>query len=266
MLAVAPIFATAPSVLGLGGLVVGIVVGLTGMGGGALLTPLLVVGLGLPAGVAVSSDLVVSLLMKPVGAFTHHRRGGVRKDIVRWLATGSVPAAFLGAAAMNLVLAPRAGKSVEPIIGTSLLVAAVFIVVRLVHTRKAGGARTNDAPALRRNTTLAIGILGGFIVGMTSVGSGSLMLVLLAWCYPTLTGTTLVGTDLTQAVPLVAAAAAGHVIFGNPRLGLIIPLVIGALPGTWLGARLAHRVPERLLKPIIVFVLTASGLKLLRVI
>ena len=263
MLAAAHVLATAPSVLGLGGLLVGIVVGLTGMGGGALLTPLLVIGLGLPAGVAVSSDLVVSLIMKPVGAATHHRRGAVRRDIVRWLATGSVPAAFLGAAFLNLVLSKHAAKSIEPLIGTSLLVAAAFMVYRLLH-RSSGIESTT--PLLRRNATLAIGIAGGFVVGVTSVGSGSLMLVLLTWCYPALTGSTLVGTDLTQAVPLVAAAAAGHLLFGQPHIGLIIPLLIGAVPGTWVGARLAHRVPERFLKPAIATVLTASGLKLLRVI
>jgi uncharacterized protein len=252
----------APSVIATGGLLVGIVVGLTGMGGGALLTPFLVLGLGLPANVAVSSDLVVSLAMKPVGAFTHNRRGGVRRDIVRWLAYGSVPAAFIGAAAVNLYVSDSGAKRLEPAIGVTLLVAATFMILRVIKKKHPSSA---DVP-VRALPTLVIGILGGLLVGFTSVGSGSLMLVLLGWCYPALAGSTLVGTDLAQAVPLVAAATAGHLLFGHPSVSLILPLLVGALPGVWFGAKIAHRVPDKILRPVLAFVLTVSGLKLLKVL
>ena len=244
-----------------GGLCVGVLVGMTGMGGGALLTPLLVLGLGLPARVAVSSDLVVSLFMKPVGALTHSRKGSVRRDIVGWLAAGSVPAAFAGSVAINRFVGKNSETMVEPIIGAVLFLAAALMVVRIFRTAR----RTVDgftAPALRIAPTIAIGAAGGFLVGLTSVGSGSLMLVLLSWCYPKLAGSTLVGTDLMQAVPLVASAALGHVIFGDARISLIVPVLFGALPGAWMGARLAHRVPELVLRPILALVLGASGLRL----
>ncbi len=257
--------AASSPVIAVGGLCVGVLVGMTGMGGGALLTPLLVLGLGLPARVAVSSDLVVSLFMKPVGALTHSRSGGVRRDIVRWLAAGSVPAAFAGAVFVNLVLGHNSGTRIEPLIGAMLCVAASLMVVRIIRSAR----KTVDGlspVALRIAPTVAIGIAGGFVVGVTSVGSGSLMLVLLSWCYPKLSGQTLVGTDLMQAVPLVASAALGHVIFGEARISLILPVLFGALPGTWLGARLAHRVPEHALRPILAVVLGASGLRLVGVI
>lgn len=256
------VLATASSpTIAAGGLCVGVPVGMTGMGGGAVLTPLLALGLGLPARVAVSSDLVVSLFIKPVGALTHSRKGSVHRDIVWWLAAGSVPAAFAGSVAMNRFVGEGSETQVEPIIGAVLLLAATLVIVRMVRS-----ARTTvdgfAAPPLRIAPTIAIGAAGGFIFGLTSVGSGSLMLVLLSWCHPKLAGSTLVGTDLMQAVPLVASAALGHVIFGDARLSLIIPVLFAALPGTWMGARLAHRVPELVLRPILALVLGASGLRL----
>ena len=248
-----------------GGLCVGVLVGMTGMGGGALLTPLLVLGLGLPARVAVSSDLVVSLFMKPVGALTHSRKGSVRRDIVTWLAAGSVPAAFAGSVAINRLVGKTSETRVEPIIGAVLFLAATLMIVRMVRSaRPANDGLT--VPPLRIAPTIAIGAAGGFLVGLTSVGSGSLMLVLLAWCYPKLAGSTLVGTDLMQAVPLVASAALGHMIFGDARISLIVPVLFGALPGAWVGARLAHRVPDVVLRPILALVLGASGLRLVGLI
>jgi uncharacterized protein len=248
--------------LTLGGLVVGIVVGLTGMGGGALLTPLLVIGFGIPARAAISSDLVVSLLMKPAGAAAHHQHGSIRRDLVRWLATGSIPAAFVGAALVNLVTTKHSNTFSEHLIGAALLLASAVFIVRALRKSKA----VADQPPLRRGLTLAIGVAGGFIVGATSVGSGSLMMVLLTWAYPTLAAKTLIGTDLAQAVPLVASAVLAHMFFGEIRIALVLPLLIGAIPGAWIGGQLAHRVPDRALKPVLAVVLATSGLKLLRFI
>ena len=125
-------------------------------------------------------------------------------------------------------------------IGVTLCIAASLMVVRIIRSARTTAEGLGPI-ALRIAPTFAIGAAGGFVVGLTSVGSGSLMLVLLSWCYPKLAGPTLVGTDLMQAVPLVASAALGHVIFGDARISLILPVLLGALPGVWLGARQAPK-------------------------
>jgi hypothetical protein len=249
------------------GLVVGVLVGLTGMGGGALLTPLMVLVFHVDPAAAVSSDLVVSLAMKPVGGAVHWRRGTVRSDIVRWLVVGSVPAAFAGAVILDLLDASSVDDVVRRALGVALIAAATSMVLRsrLLARRMRGADLVATAP-VRPLPTLAVGVFGGLLVGITSVGSGSLMIVLLLVLYPTLAGASLVGTDLVQAVPLVGAAALGHMLFGSVDVDLMIPLLVGALPGVYVGARLSSRAPERVVRPMLFTVLFASGLKLLQVI
>ena len=217
------------------GLLAGLAIGLTGMGGGVLLTPIMVLLLGVPAHTAIGNDLVISLLVKPVGAFNHGRAGTVRRDIVIRLAIGSVPAAFLGAATANRLFAGQ-DHALEIVLGGTLLISAVMMIVRMTFRRE---APTGDAaPSTRRSAaTIAVGVGGGFLVGLTSVGSGSLMLVLLMWLYPKLSSKELVGTDLVQAVPLVAAAAAGHLLLGDIRFSVVAPVLIGAFAGVWPGSR-----------------------------
>lgn len=243
----------------------GLMVGLTGMGGGALLTPMLVIFFGVDPLTAVSSDLVVSLVMKPVGGAVHWRRGTVRRDIVAWLVLGSVPAAFGGA----VLLDHLGSASVEPLLrkalGVALLASATSMILRARLARGRDDAEA-PAPVVRPLVTLAIGVVGGVMVGLTSVGSGSLMIVALMFLYPTLTSGQMVGTDLVQAVPLVAAAALGHMIFGQVHLALATDLLVGALPGVYLGARLSSRASQKVVRPALLTVLTASGLKLLQVI
>ncbi len=262
--------------LALGALVVGVVVGLTGMGGGALMTPMLVLFFGVSPLAAVSSDLVASAVMKPVGSVVHLRHGTVRLDLVRWLCVGSVPAAFAG------VLVARAlghGHNVDDLIqkalGIALIIAATGLFVR-AYLRLAERARHRDArrphdpagpPAIdvRVVPTVLIGMIGGLVVGMTSVGSGSLIIIALMGLYPTLRASELVGTDLVQAVPLVASAAVGHLIFGDFRLGVTGALLAGSIPGAYIGAQLSSRLPGALIRRALAFVLLASALKLLGV-
>ena len=259
--------------LALGALVVGVVVGLTGMGGGALMTPMLVLFFGVSPLAAVSSDLVASAVMKPVGSAVHIRNGSVRWDLVRWLCLGSVPAAFCG------VLIERAlghGQHVENLIqralGVALVIAAVGLFVR-AYLRLAERARNRDASrqadplgppqiVVRPIPTVLIGIVGGVVVGMTSVGSGSLIIIALMYLYPTLRASELVGTDLVQAVPLVASAAIGHLIFGDFQLSITSALLVGSIPGAYLGAKLSTRLPGALIRRVLAFVLLASALKL----
>ena len=199
------------------GLLIGLVVGLTGVGGGALMTPVLVLFFGVPPLAAVSSDLVVSLLMKPVGAAVHLRRGTVNRPLVAWLVLGSVPSAFLGVLVLKAL---GDGDLVQEVVklalGIALLVASTTIIVksylqmrgfaRARRIRLAGGTVLPPKPlVVRPIPTLLIGVVGGFVVGMTSVGSGSLIIALLL--YPTIRSSEVIGTDLVQAVPLVGTAA-----------------------------------------------------------
>ena len=249
----------------LAGAIVGFAVGLTGMGGGALMTPVLVIILHVQPAAAVSSDLVASVFMKPVGSAVHLRRRTVHLKLALWLAVGAVPAGFAGAAFLNLV---AHGKTVENDIkyalGTALLVAVVGLAARS-FTRQPAPSGDGAFPAVRVVPTVVVGVLGGFIVGVTSVGSGSLMIVALMFLYPTLTGGQLVGTDLVQSVPLVAAAALGQLIFGQVQFGLTVSLLLGSIPAVYLGARLSASAPNGLLRGAIAVMLLLSGLKLLSV-
>lgn len=243
------------------GLIAGLAIGLTGMGGGVLLTPIMVLFLGVPPGVAVSNDLLISLAVKPIGAFTHSRAGTVRRDIVLRLAAGSVPAAFLGAVLVNMWFG-TSPDTLKYLIGGTLLVAAVMMVVRLFTRSKQSG----DVSPVRTAPTVVIGVVGGLLVGMTSVGSGSLMLVLLSILYPALASRTLVGTDIAQAIPLVASAALGHLLFGDIRFSIVLPVLLGAFPGVWLGSRWSVRMPDATLRPMLLVLVGASGLRLVGIV
>ncbi len=260
--------------MALAGLFVGFVVGLTGMGGGALMTPILVMFFHVPPLAAVSSDLVASLLMKPIGGAVHARRGTVNRQLVLWLCAGSVPAAFGG------VLVLRAfgdGEQVQQVVkfalGVAILVAAATIVLKSFVTlwQRARELRLGlfpdriDTIVVRPVPTVLVGVLGGFVVGMTSVGSGSLIIVLLLMLYPRIKAAQLVGTDLVQAVPLVGAAALGHALFGEVRLDITTSLLLGSIPGVYVGARLSSSAPQSLVRRALVVVLLASGLKLVGV-
>jgi hypothetical protein len=258
----------------LAGLIVGVVVGLTGMGGGALMTPVLVLLFGVQPLAAVSSDLVAAFVMKPVGGAVHARRGTVNTSLVLWLCVGSVPAAFCGVFVLRAV---GGGSGVQDAVtlalGVALLLAAATMVVkafmqlrRNARDRATGITRDAAAPVVVRPLpTAAIGAAGGLVVGMTSVGSGSLIIVMLLLLYPLLRANDLVGTDLVQAVPLVGSAALAHVLFGEFQLGLTASLLIGAVPGVYLGARWSAVAPGWLIRRALVIVLTASALKLLDV-
>jgi len=248
----------------LAGLFVGFVVGLTGMGGGALMTPILVLLFKVQPLAAVSSDIVASMIMKPVGGGVHWRRGTVNTELVRWLVVGSVPSAFLG---VLLLKSSGQGEAlqhhVKVALGIALLIVAVGLIIRPLLSR---GRQAGDslAPlAVKKWQTVLIGIVGGLVVGLTSVGSGSLMIILLLMLYPKLRLSELVGTDLVQAIPLVASAALGHAFFGDFRLALTASILIGSVPGVFIGAQLSSRAPDKLIRPALILVLLGSSLKLL---
>jgi uncharacterized protein len=255
---------------------IGIVVGLTGMGGGALMTPVLVLFFSVQPLAAVSSDLVASAVMKPVGSLVHLRRGTVHLGLVKWLCVGSVPAAFAGVLVARLL---GAGDQVQSVIRMALAIALlcsaaglmVRAYIRLIEHARVRDGRAAPLPQgrprvdVRPFPVVLVGILGGLVVGMTSVGSGSLIIIALMALYPRLKASELVGTDLVQAVPLVASAAIGHILFGDFHLALTTSLLVGSVPGVWLGAHLSARAPGGLVRRALGFVLLASALKLLDV-
>lgn len=250
----------------LAGVIVGFAVGLTGMGGGALMTPVLVLLLHVQPGAAVSSDLVASVFMKPVGGAVHLRRGTVHLRLAAWLVAGAAPAAFAGAALLHLLAHGEALQNdIELGLGAALFVAVAGIVVRSFVAPKVVAAGDERWPRVRPVPTLLVGVIGGVIVGMTSVGSGSLMIVALMFLYPTLTGSQLVGTDLVQSVPLVASAALGQVLFGQVSMSVTTSLLLGSLPAVYLGARLSAAAPTRMMRPAVAVVLLVSALKLVGV-
>jgi uncharacterized protein len=248
----------------IGSAVVGMLVGLTGAGGGALMTPMLILLFKVTPPAAISSDLVAAVLMRPVGAAVHLRKGTVNLRLVGWMALGSVPMAFAGAYFLHLLGGTKSAQThVEQALGAALLTGAAAMVIRYFMDIRSGSDRSaaiRDV-VVKPLPTLLIGMLGGVIVGMTSVGSGSLMIVLLLFAYPALSARTLVGTDLTQAVPLTAAAALGALIFGSVQFGVTASIVIGSVPAVLIGSLLSSRAPDRYLRPAITFVIFASGLK-----
>lgn len=249
---------------------VGIVVGLTGMGGGALMTPALIF-LGVSPTAAVANDLVAASVNKSVGAAVHWREGSPNLKLAMWLIIGSVPTAFAGAFIIQSV--GGAGESeqnafVMYAIGVALLFTAATYVLRMYLNLRIvtnGGSLGQDDPVVKPLPTLLVGAVGGLLVGITSVGSGSLIMVAMLLIYPTLSAVKLVGTDLVQAVPLVLSAAISHVLVSGVDWAVLIPLVVGGTPGTFLGSKLANWVSQSVVRRGIVIVLTLTGLKMLGV-
>ena len=248
------------------GLLVGMVVGITGMGGGALMTPaLLFLGVG-GASSVVTADLTASAVYKAGGAAVHWREGSPNLRLAGYLIAGSVPMAFLGPHVIRW-LAPGEDidKALQMAIGFALLFAATTIALRLyVQLRRVRrGQHLEQEPVIRPVLTVLIGAVGGLLVGITSVGSGSVIMIALVTLYPTLSAVKLVGTDLLQAVPLVTAAAISNIITYGLDWSILIPLIIGSVPGTIIGARIAPRVPSSVIRRGLMAVLTVSGLALL---
>jgi len=247
----------------LGSAVVGLLVGLTGAGGGALMTPMLILLFSVKPAAAISSDLVAAVVMRPVGAVVHLRKGTVNLRLVGLMTLGSAPMAFLGAWLLSLLgHTSSASQDVEIALGTALLAGAAAMVLRYIMDRKSGPRTAKVAEVrIRPVPTVAIGMICGLIVGMTSVGSGSLVIVLLLFAYPLLSARRLVGTDLTQAVPLTTAAALGALVFGHVEFRMTASIVVGSVPAVLIGSLLSSRAPDRYIRPAITFVIFVSGLK-----
>lgn len=236
--------------------VVGLSVGLTSCGGGSLLTPALVLFLSLAPSEAVGTSALIGALMKIVAGITYARRGSVHWPTVLRLAAGSVPGAAVGVLFLNQLPPALVEVVISKGLGLSMALVGVTLVIRLVQ-----GEAPSDRPLPGARVTIAFGAAIGLLVSVTSVGSGSLVMCVFTQFFP-LSAATLVGTDIVHAVLLSGTSAIGHAASGRVDPALAVAVLAGALPGTWLGARLATGLPDRPLRTGLALIVLASGVQL----
>jgi uncharacterized protein len=244
------------------GLAVGVLVGMTGMGGGSLMTPMLILIFGFDPKTAVGTDILHGAIFKSFGAWRHRRLGNVHLPLAAWLFLGSGPFSLLGVQLASS-FSDGAQSAMTKIIGAALILGGLGFLAKTFVS-----GHTSDAPfSLTRRDKLvavAIGASCGFVVGLTSVGSGTFFGLFMLFLFP-LSATRMVGTDVTHAAALLWVAGAGHLLHGNVDLHAIAWLLIGSIPGVLVGSNLSIRVPERGLRVAFAFVLGLSGIKLVDV-
>lgn len=249
------------------GFLVGILVGTTGVGGGSLMTPALILVFGTAPTTAIGTDLAYAAVTKTVGGWRHWRSGTVDMKIALWLAVGSLPGALGGVEVLH-VLEDALGKqqfddTILMMVGAALLVTAIAVLARAVLQRVRNERDTIDPFELRHKVAAVLtGVTVGFVLGLTSAGSGALIAVALIIAYR-LRPRRVVGTDVFHAAILLWVAAAAHFFSGNVDLLLALNIMIGSIPGVWIGSDLATRLPEGALRPALAIVLLAAGLALL---
>ena len=249
------------------GLLTGLLVGMTGMGGGSLMTPILVFLFGIPPATAIGTDIAHGAAFKTVGAVQHRRMGNVRARLAGWMLIGSAPASLLGVW-LNVQITERYGDDVKSVMGQVLGAALLFGAVGLIAKSlvQTGPARRGRWKLTRRDRAAAviIGVLGGFIVGLTSVGSGVFFGLTLLVIFP-LRAHKVVGTDIFHAAVLLYVAGAAHWFAGNVDFGILFWLLLGSIPGVLMGGRLTVSIPEQNLRLLLAAVLALAGIKLLDV-
>lgn len=248
----------------LSGLAIGVIVGLTGVGGGSLMTPLLLTVFQLHPVVAIGTDLCFAAITKTAGSVSHHRAGHVDWRITRLLLAGSLPAAVLTLVAMHLSGLQKTGLSwLTTLLGIALLLTALTVAFQRAW-RNLGTRLERWLPAHRKaGLTIASGALLGALVSMSSIGAGALGATLILLLYPRLTPQQIVGTDIAHAVPLTLVAGIGHAVLGHVDWNLLGALLIGSLPGIWIGAQLTRRMPENLVRALLCAALVGAGLKVI---
>lgn len=253
--------------LALVGLLTGLLVGMTGMGGGSLMTPILVFLFGIPPATAIGTDIAHGAAFKTVSAVQHRRMGNVRARLAGWMLLGSAPASLLGVL-LNVELVRRYGDDIESVLGqvlgAALLFGAVGLIAKSVVQRDLGAKRKWRLSNRDRVAAVLIGVFGGFIVGLTSVGSGVFFGLTLLVIFP-LRAHKVVGTDIFHAAVLLYVAGAAHWAAGNIDFGILGWLLLGSIPGVLIGGRLTLSIPEQSLRLILAGVLGLAGVKLLNV-
>lgn len=248
------------------GLFIGFLIGLTGMGGGALMTPaLILLGLARPA-LAVGTDIVWSALTRVVGSFVHIRQKTVDRVIVKRLAFGSVPGAALGVASLAWLRhhgVSSEDKLVVWVLGSALIIVGLSLFVRMLLGSSLPIPGQEGASRGPSWLTTVIGAVVGFVVSISSVGAGSLIVASLVFIYPTTPLKRLVGSDVVHGLFLLGVAALGHAGLGTIDYRLLGGLLFGSLPGVWIGSRLSARFPDQVLRPVLATTLLYLGLKLI---
>lgn len=245
------------------GLVVGFIVGLTGVGGGSLMTPLLVLGFGVQPAVAVGTDLLYASITKAGGAWVHGRRGNVDWRIAGWLAAGSVPAALLTLGLLRWAQADLDGLSpvITTTLGAALILTACSVLFKdrlLAIARRRDPLRARSGPA----ATIAVGAVIGAMVTLSSVGAGAVGAAALLFLYPGVAASRIVGTDIVHAVPLALVAGLGHATLGTVDYGVLGWLLLGSLPGIFVGSHFAGSLPNSIVRGALAGVLALVGAKL----
>ena len=248
------------------GLVVGFIVGLTGVGGGSLMTPILL-WFGIPPTTAVGTDLLYAAFTKMGGVFVHHKKKNINWSITGWLSLGSVPAAVVTLWVLNSIKTDI--SSINSIIkyslGWALLFTSIAVLFKkklLVLSQKHSGDKFHSESKTQNLLTVAIGVLLGVTVTLTSIGAGALGTVTLFFLFPLLPTPKLVGTEIAHAVPLTLVAGLGHASMGNLDVALLSQLLIGSLPGIFIGSMLSGKVPDLLLRNAIAIMLFFVGYNL----
>jgi uncharacterized membrane protein YfcA len=250
--------------LSLAGLFIGILVGMTGMGGGSLMTPMLVFLFGFKPTVAIGTDILHGAVFKTFGAARHRQLGTVHARLTLWMLAGSAPFSLAGVA-LSTWLKHRYGEGFEDAAGIILGIALIAGGLGFGLKTFLRGRAKSDAPFLLqrrdRQIALATGAAGGFVVGLTSVGSGTFFGLVMLLVFP-LTASKVVGTDIFHAAALLWVAGAGHLAAGNVDLSAMGSLLVGSIPGVLLGSQVSVRLPERVLRLGLALTLTLAGLKL----
>lgn len=242
------------------GAVVGFIVGLTGVGGGSLMTPLLVMGFGIQPSIAVGTDLLYASITKAGGVLSHAKRGNIEWPVVLRMASGSIPCSLLTIALFSLLEIDS--KQFDHLISITLGIMLIFTsVVVLWRHRLSHLGEHRWVTQHQQAITVLSGALLGVMVTLSSVGAGAIGTAILFMVYPTLLTRRVVGTDLAHAVPLTAIAGLGHWHLGHVDFSLLVSLLIGSLPGIYLGSHVGEKMPEKLLRPLVATILFGVGVK-----
>ncbi len=252
------------------GALVGLIIGLTGVGGGSLMTPILVLGFGITPAIAVGTDLLYAAITKSSGVFFHHKNNTVDWKIVLLLGSGSIPCTFLTICLLEQLKQQQINYDhlIILTLGVMLVLTAIIIALKnrllnFIHGKHNNSLAIRIIRQFRPHITVLSGCLLGIVVTLSSVGAGAIGSAILFILYPHKRPVNIVGTDLAHAVPLTAIAGFGHLHFGSIDFSLLIGLLVGGLPAIYLGSLIGKKLPDTILRPLIILILLSMGVKLL---